>query len=413
MIRTTPFHERLSALNETGLWEHWSSYLTATRYQSSDKFEYFAIRNAAGLFDTSPLYKYRIHGPDAERFLAGVLARDIRTCLPGHAQYTLWCDDAGFVVEDGVILRHGPNEFVLTAAEPNLGLLRGAHRSARRRDRGDLRRLGGAVGPGPALPRAAGVARPGDGRAAVLRPDDDLAGPRPGPHLADRVHRRPRLRGVGPGVRRPDRVRRDLGRQPGHGDHPDRDDRAVHGPDRGRSRPARRRLPLEPLRLDRCRPDDADRAGSRLDVPRPRDRRPDVHRQRRDPARAARQDVALEADRARRRLARLRPDLRQRRADPAQGPHPDPGRVLHLRRRAEPARLRHEPDVLADAPAPHRPGPRPARSTGARARGSSSSSRSTTATSTSTPASPAHRSTRANDPTCEDQLAAGGPKTPS
>ena len=120
MIRRTPFHERLEALNETGLWEHWSSYLTAQRYQASDKFEYFAIRNAAGLFDTSPLFKYRIHGTDAERFLAGVLARDIRTCQPGHAQYTVWCDDRGFVVEDGVILRHGPDEFVLTAAEPNL-----------------------------------------------------------------------------------------------------------------------------------------------------------------------------------------------------------------------------------------------------------------------------------------------------
>ena len=120
MIRRTPFHERLEALNETGLWEHWSSYLTAQRYQSSEKFEYFAIRNSAGLFDSSPLFKYRIHGPDAERFLAGVLARDIRTCQPGHAQYTVWCDDRGFVVEDGVILRHGPDEFVLTAAEPNL-----------------------------------------------------------------------------------------------------------------------------------------------------------------------------------------------------------------------------------------------------------------------------------------------------
>ena len=120
MIRTTPFHERTAALNETGLWEHWSNYLAATRYQMSEKFEYFAIRNAAGLFDSSPLYKYRIHGPDAERFLAGVLARDIRTCQPGHAQYTLWCDDRGFVVEDGVILRHGPDEYVLTAAEPNL-----------------------------------------------------------------------------------------------------------------------------------------------------------------------------------------------------------------------------------------------------------------------------------------------------
>jgi aminomethyltransferase len=120
MIRTTPFHERTSALNETGLWEHWSGHLAAQRYQMSDKFEYFAVRNSAGIFDSSPLYKYRIHGPDAERFLAGVLARDIRTCPPGHAQYTIWCDDRGFVVEDGVVLRHGPNDYLLTAAEPNL-----------------------------------------------------------------------------------------------------------------------------------------------------------------------------------------------------------------------------------------------------------------------------------------------------
>jgi aminomethyltransferase len=123
MIRTTPFHERLAPLNETGLWEHWSGYLTASRYQVSDKFEYFAIRNSAGLFDSSPLFKYRIHGPDSERFLAGILARDIRACPPGHAQYTVWCDDRGFVVEDGVVLRHGPDEFVLTAAEPNLAYL--------------------------------------------------------------------------------------------------------------------------------------------------------------------------------------------------------------------------------------------------------------------------------------------------
>jgi glycine cleavage system T protein (aminomethyltransferase) len=120
MIRTTPFHERTSALNETGLWSHWSGHLAAHRYQMSDKFEYFAVRNSAGIFDSSPLYKYRIHGPDAERFLAGVLARDIRACAPGHAQYTIWCDDRGFVVEDGVVLRHSKDEFLLTAAEPNL-----------------------------------------------------------------------------------------------------------------------------------------------------------------------------------------------------------------------------------------------------------------------------------------------------
>ena len=120
MIRTTPFHDRTSALNETGLCQHWSNHLVAVRYQMSEKFEYFAIRNAAGIFDTSPLYKYRFTGPDAERFLRGILARDPARCPVGKAQYTLWCDDRGFVIEDGVLLHLAEHEFLLTAAEPNL-----------------------------------------------------------------------------------------------------------------------------------------------------------------------------------------------------------------------------------------------------------------------------------------------------
>jgi aminomethyltransferase len=119
MIHTTPFHDRTSALNETGLWQHWSGHLVVTRFQASDKFEYFAVRNGAGIFDTSPLYKYRIAGPDAERFLSGMLARDIRGCPPGHAQYTTWLDERGFVLEDGVIQHRAADEFLLTSAEPN------------------------------------------------------------------------------------------------------------------------------------------------------------------------------------------------------------------------------------------------------------------------------------------------------
>ncbi|HEX2194862.1 MAG TPA: aminomethyltransferase family protein [Candidatus Limnocylindria bacterium] len=119
MIRTTPFHPRTSALNATGLWQHWSGHLAATRYQASDKFEYFAVRNAAGLFDTSPLYKYRIAGRDAERFLAGMLARDIRACPPGLAHYTTWLDERGFVLEDGVVQHRAPDEYLLTSPEPN------------------------------------------------------------------------------------------------------------------------------------------------------------------------------------------------------------------------------------------------------------------------------------------------------
>lgn len=123
MIRRTPFHPRVEELCETGLWSHWAGHLVVDKYQMSEKFEYFAVRNAAGIFDTSPLYKYRISGPDAEAYLAGILTRDIRTCRPGRAQYTIWCDDDGYVVEDGVVFRHSDDEFVLTCALPNLAYL--------------------------------------------------------------------------------------------------------------------------------------------------------------------------------------------------------------------------------------------------------------------------------------------------
>ena len=123
VVQTTPFYDRLGPLNQTHLWSHWSGYLAARKYQMSEKFEYFAVRNTAGFIDTSPLYKYRITGADAEKYLSGVMARDIHQCRDGQAQYTLWCDDRGFVVEDGVILRFTSDEFMLTAAEPNLAYL--------------------------------------------------------------------------------------------------------------------------------------------------------------------------------------------------------------------------------------------------------------------------------------------------
>jgi aminomethyltransferase len=86
MVKTTPFYERLAPLNRSGLWTHWSGHLSALRYDMSVKHEYFAVRNSVGVFDTSPLFKYWIRGRDAERFLAGVLTRDIRKCRPGQAQ---------------------------------------------------------------------------------------------------------------------------------------------------------------------------------------------------------------------------------------------------------------------------------------------------------------------------------------
>ncbi len=124
MIRTTPFHPRLAELSQCQMWGNWSGYLSAVRYDLSSKHEYFGVRNAAGFFDTSPLHKYWIRGRDAELLCSFVFARDVRTLKPGRAQYTIWCDDAGFIMEDGVLFRFSADEFMLTAAEPNFGFLR-------------------------------------------------------------------------------------------------------------------------------------------------------------------------------------------------------------------------------------------------------------------------------------------------
>jgi len=130
MPLTTPFHPRLEPLNQTGIWKHWSGYLVAPQYQYSQTAEYYAIRNAVALLDTSPLFKYRFRGPGAGTLLERALARDVGACAPGRAQYTCWCDERGFVLQDGVVMQVEPGEYLLTAAEPALRHFRRVAREA-------------------------------------------------------------------------------------------------------------------------------------------------------------------------------------------------------------------------------------------------------------------------------------------
>ena len=253
MIRTTPFHERTAALNETHLWSHWSGTLAADRYQMSDKFEYFAVRNAAGIFDSSPLYKYRIAGKDAEAFLAGVLARDIRACPPGHAQYTCWLDDGGFVIEDGVILRTGQGRVPPHLGRAQLRLLRGPHRPDGGHDRGGQRGDRHARPAGPALARPARPARAPDARHPLLRGREGRDRRRGGDRQPDRLQRRPRLRDLDRAARRAPRLGHALGQHRGPRRPAVRARGAVHAPHRGRAAAARRRLRLQPVRLERRR----------------------------------------------------------------------------------------------------------------------------------------------------------------
>ncbi len=125
MLKTTPFHERTSALCASHAWRRWAGYVVASAYELSHEREYHSIRAAAALFDVSPLYKYAVTGKDAARLLDHVVTRDVQSMKIGQVAYTPWCDAHGKVLDDGTLARLGEQSFRLTAAEPNLRWLEG------------------------------------------------------------------------------------------------------------------------------------------------------------------------------------------------------------------------------------------------------------------------------------------------
>lgn len=116
----TPFHSRTEALNENMEWRLWSGYYAAGTYETSHEREYWAIRNAAGLIDISPLYKYDLIGLDAMRLVNKILTRDVSKCAVGQVIYSPWCDREGHVIDDGTVWRITEDHFRITAAHPNL-----------------------------------------------------------------------------------------------------------------------------------------------------------------------------------------------------------------------------------------------------------------------------------------------------
>ena len=119
-LRTTPFHPRTGPLSEGQAWRRWAGYVVASSYELSHDREYHAIRNAAALFDVSPLYKYLITGTDAGRLLDHMVTRNIGKAKVGQVLYTPWCDNDGKQIDDGTVSVLNEQTYRMTAADPTL-----------------------------------------------------------------------------------------------------------------------------------------------------------------------------------------------------------------------------------------------------------------------------------------------------
>jgi sarcosine oxidase, subunit alpha len=123
-IRRTPMHHwhglAGAPFENVGQWKRpwYYSYAGESMHHAVTR-ECLAVRRSAGIVDASTLGKIDIHGPDAVELLNMVYTNAWHDLEIGHSRYGLMCDEQGFVIDDGVTTRLGPNHYLMTTTTGN------------------------------------------------------------------------------------------------------------------------------------------------------------------------------------------------------------------------------------------------------------------------------------------------------
>ena len=121
----SPFYPRQEPLDRLNRWHEWKGYSSADGFYDT-VLEYFATRNSAGVFDITPMTKYRITGPDALDFLDRLVTRNMRKVKAGRVAYAVWCDDEGQVIDDGTIFHLEEGVYRLCSQERHMAWFKAA-----------------------------------------------------------------------------------------------------------------------------------------------------------------------------------------------------------------------------------------------------------------------------------------------
>ena len=120
-LRRTPldgWHEQHGAQwMPAGNWRRPAWYRTSSTSEAHTAIaaEVAAVRTGAGLIDVSTLGKIDVLGPDAGLLLERLYTGSFGDMAPGRTRYALMVDEAGTVIDDGVVARLGAGHFYVTA----------------------------------------------------------------------------------------------------------------------------------------------------------------------------------------------------------------------------------------------------------------------------------------------------------
>ena len=110
MTKETAFHPRI-ATRTRRLTEYRGYWLPLSFTDDGAIAEYWACREKAAIMDLSPLRKWEILGPDAERLVQHAITRDARRLAVGQVVYTAVCNDTGGMIDDATVFRLGDDNF--------------------------------------------------------------------------------------------------------------------------------------------------------------------------------------------------------------------------------------------------------------------------------------------------------------
>ena len=121
MCKRTPVHDSQKSsggiMRRSGVWKR-------ARYFSRDsgcREEIENVRNNVGMFDASTLGKFRIWGPDALKALQRVYAGNMSNISDGKVKYAAMCNDDGCIIDDGVVVKRGENDYYFTTSTGRVG----------------------------------------------------------------------------------------------------------------------------------------------------------------------------------------------------------------------------------------------------------------------------------------------------
>ena len=118
-VRRTPIHDWAHAhgavFENVGAWQRarWFPRTGEDMHRAVAR-ECRAVRNAVGMFDATTLGKIEVVGPDAAEFLDRLYTGRFTSLAPGRCRYGLLLNEAGFVMDDGVVARLAPDRFHVT-----------------------------------------------------------------------------------------------------------------------------------------------------------------------------------------------------------------------------------------------------------------------------------------------------------